>query len=114
MVKRSPPVGLLYFSHLLAVLLAPQYSATVEPFPRKVLLLTSYHQGDRWNDSMVQGVREALGSLESVNLSIENLDLRRYTGPDHARAIKEYLRKRKLNPTYSIPQSQIRLAEIIW
>lgn len=82
----------MFFPLLLTVLLAPQYAATAEPFPRKVLLLTSYHQGDRWNDSMVKGVREALGSLESVNLSIENLDLRRYTGPDHARAIKEYLR----------------------
>jgi len=29
----------------------------------------------------------------------------------HARKV---IRKRKLNPTYSIPQSQIRLAEIIW
>ena len=92
MVKRSPAVGLLFFSLLLTVLLTPQYYATADPFPRQVLLLTSYHQGDRWNDSMVQGVREALGYLESVNLAIENLDLRRYTDPENAQAIKEYLR----------------------
>jgi len=92
MVKRSPAVGLLFFSLLLTVLLTPQYYATADPFPRQVLLLTSYHQGDRWNDSMVQGVRETLGSLESVNLAIENLDLRRYTDPENAQAIKEYLR----------------------
>jgi len=29
-------------------------------------------------------------------------------------SIEENIRKRKLNPTHSIPQSQIRLAEIIW
>jgi len=80
----SPRVTILVFA-LLAVLLTPRDAATVEQPARKVLLLTSYHQGDRWNDSVVQGVREALGSLESVNLSIENLDMRRYTDQDHTR-----------------------------
>lgn len=59
---------------------------------KSVLLLASYHQGDRWNDSMVRGVREALETHESVSLSIEDLDLRRYTGQDHSRMTTEYMR----------------------
>ena len=77
---------------LLAMLLTPQRdTAASAPTPKKVLLLTSYHQGDRWNDSVVLGVREALAPLESVNLSIENLDMRRYFDPDHARLTAEYI-----------------------
>jgi PAS domain S-box-containing protein len=91
MVKRSPAAYLLFFL-LLAVLLAPCDAAVAGQAPGKVLLLTSYHQGDRWNDSVVQGIRQALGSLESVNLSIENLDMRRYTDPDHTRVTTEYIR----------------------
>ncbi len=91
MIKRSPAAYLLFFL-LLAVLFAPRDAAATGQSPRKVLLLTSYHQGDRWNDSIVQGVREALGSLESVSLSIENLDMRRYTDQDHTRLTTEYIR----------------------
>jgi two-component system, cell cycle sensor histidine kinase and response regulator CckA len=99
MVKRGSAAGLLFFLLLLAVLLASHDAITAEPFPGKVLLLTSYHQGDPWNDSMVLGVREALDPLEYVSLSIENLDLRRYTDPDYARLIKENLRGKYLgNP----------------
>ena len=75
---------------LFALLFAPHTAASA-PTPKKVLLLTSYHQGDRWNDSVVFGVREALAPLESVNLSIENLDMRRYFDPDHARLTAEYI-----------------------
>ena len=91
-LKRSPVAGLLFVFLLLVVLLAPRDAATAGPSLRNVLLLTSYHQGDRWNDSVVQGVREALGPLESVRLSIENLDMRRNTDQDHARLTKEYIR----------------------
>ncbi len=92
MVKPSPSEYLLFFLLSLAVLFAPCDAAAAGQPPRKVLLLTSYHQGDRWNDSVAQGVREALGSLESLSLSIENLDMRRYVDPDHTRLITEYIR----------------------
>ncbi len=91
MVKRSHAAYLLFFL-LLAVLRAPCDAAAAGQSPKEVLLLTSYHQGDRWNDSVVQGVREALGSLESVSLSIENLDMRRYTDLNHLRMTTEYIR----------------------
>ena len=91
MVKRSPAAYLLFFL-LLAVLFAPGEAAAAGQSPRHVLLLTSYHQGDRWNDSIVQDVREAMGSLESLSLSIENLDMRRYTDQDHTRITTVYIR----------------------
>ncbi|MEE4136650.1 MAG: ABC transporter substrate binding protein, partial [Desulforhopalus sp.] len=91
MVKRLPAAYLLFFL-LLSVLFAPCDAAAAGQSPRKVLLLTSYHQGDRWNDSVVQGVRQALGGIESVRLSIENLDMRRYTNQDHIQMTMEYLR----------------------
>ncbi len=90
-MKRLPAAYSLFFL-LLSVLLAPCNAAAAGQSPRKVLLLTSYHQGDRWNDSVVQGVREALEALDSVSLSIENLDMRRYTNQDHSRMTKEYIR----------------------
>ena len=91
MAKRSLAVFLLFFL-LLAVLFAPRDVAMAGQSPRHVLLLTSYHQGDRWNDSVVQGVRETLGMLESVNLSIENLDMRRNTDQEHIRITTAYIR----------------------
>jgi PAS domain S-box-containing protein len=91
MEKRLPAAYFLFLI-LLSVLLAPCDAVAAGQSPKNVLLLTSYHQGDRWNDSVVQGVREALGALESVTLSIENLDMRRYTNQDHTRMTTEYIR----------------------
>jgi len=90
-VKRLPAACLLFLL-LLSVLLPPCDASSAGHSPRKILLLTSYHQGDRWNDSVVKGVREALGTLESVSLSIENLDMRRYPNQDHTRVTAEYIR----------------------
>ena len=90
-MKRRHYTGLLFLL-LLAALLAPRDAAAVVSTPKKVLLLTSYHQGDRWNDSVVQGVRETLGPLESISLSIENLDMRRYTDQKHRHLTTEYIR----------------------
>ncbi len=101
MVKRSPAAYLLFFL-LLAVLFTPRDAAAAGQSPRKILLLTSYHQGDRWNDSVVQGVREALESLESVSLSIENLDMRRYTDQDHTRLTTEYIRAKYQDRTQDL------------
>ncbi|UTF51844.1 PAS domain S-box protein [Desulfomicrobium sp. ZS1] len=81
--------SLLAFA-LLALLLAP-YVAASDPLPKKVLILTSYHQGDRWNDSVVLGIQENLGSIESVSLAIENLDMRRHADPNHIQLTKDYI-----------------------
>jgi|GEM_PF-1458547 len=64
---------------------------------KRILLITSYHQGDRWNDNIVQGVRTVLDRLQHVNLAIENMDLRRNIGPGHERLMAEYLRAKYRN-----------------
>ncbi len=70
--------------------------------PKNVILFTSYHQGDRWNDSVVQGVREALGAFGAVNLSIENLDMRRHTDPNYPLLIAEYIRDKYRGSTQDL------------
>jgi hypothetical protein len=72
-----PPLLLCYL--LIAIQFALPDLAAAGKSIRHVLLLTSYHQGDRWNDSVVQGVRETLDAVDSISLSVENLDMRRYT-----------------------------------
>lgn len=74
MVKRRPLAIWLFFLFL-TLTLDSSGAAAAKHLPKNVLLLTSHHQGDHWNDSMVQGVREALEPHESVSLSIEDLDL---------------------------------------
>jgi len=61
-------------------------------YPERVLLITSYHQGDRWNDNIVLGVRDVLGRLRHVNFAIENMDMRRNIGPENERLMADYLR----------------------
>ena len=43
-------------------------------------MITSYHHGDAWNDGIVQGVKDILDGLENIDMAIEHLDMRRYTG----------------------------------
>jgi len=92
MVKRNPYVLLFFFIFSLIASLSFINASSAGQSPKNVLLLTSYHQGDRWNDSVVQGVREALESHELVRLSIEHLDMRRYNDPGHTRMTTEYIR----------------------
>ncbi|MFN2343168.1 MAG: ABC transporter substrate binding protein, partial [Desulfonatronovibrio sp.] len=51
--------------------------------PKQVLMITSYHHGGPWNDEVVQGVRDILGDLDHVDLAIEHLDMRRYSGESY-------------------------------
>ncbi|NCC26523.1 MAG: PAS domain S-box protein, partial [Deltaproteobacteria bacterium] len=51
----------------------------------------SYHHGDRWDDSVVQGVREMLGGREDVELAIEHLDLRRKMGEAYEQWVTNFL-----------------------
>lgn len=92
MVNRDHNVLLLSFIFSLIASLSFSNASSAGQSPRNVLLLTSYHQGTCLSDSMVQAVREALETHESVSLSIENLDMRRYTSQDHIRMPTEYLR----------------------
>lgn len=69
MVKRRP-FAIWLFSLFLTLPLASSGAAAAKQFPKKVLLLTSHHQGDRWNDSVVQGVRVGEGSEFRILLPV--------------------------------------------
>ncbi len=58
---------------------------------KQVLMITSYHHGDRWNDDMVQGVRDIFESLEKVDLVIEHLDMRRNMGEEYEQNLASFL-----------------------
>ena len=58
---------------------------------KQVLLITSYHHGDAWNDGIVQGVRDVLGGMAHVDLAIEHLDLRRNSGEAYQQWVTSFL-----------------------
>jgi two-component system, sensor histidine kinase len=58
---------------------------------KQVLMITSYHHGDAWNDGIVQGVRDVLGGMAHVNLTIEHLDMRRNAGEQYQQWVSSFL-----------------------
>ncbi len=63
------------------LVLTPAVQAAVQD--KHVLMITSYHLGDQWNDSSVQCVQGVLGPLAHVDLAIEHLDFRRHIGMEY-------------------------------
>ena len=59
----------------------------------RVLLITSYHQGDAWNDGIVRGIQDILEPPGSVELAVEYLDVRRRSmEPEYRAAVVGFLR----------------------
>ncbi|RQD57648.1 MAG: PAS domain S-box protein [Desulfonatronovibrio sp. MSAO_Bac4] len=56
----------------------------------QVLMITSYHHGDAWNDGVVQGVRDILDELDHLDLAIEHLDMRRNTGEAYEQWVTDF------------------------
>ncbi len=61
---------------------------------KQVLMLTSYHHGDAWNDGVVLGVRDILEEMAHVDLAIEHLDLRRNTSEEYKNWVAAFLRQK--------------------
>ncbi len=74
---------------------------------RQVLLITSYHQGDNWTDSLVDGMLELLLKRPEINLAIENMDVRRNPGQEHL----DYVSQCLLNKYQHQPQDLIIVAD---
>lgn len=73
--------GLLLGAWLLAWGPLSALAGTDDNAPPAILLLTSYHQGDPWNDNLVRGFLSAIPP-DKVRVSIESLDSRRLPGED--------------------------------
>ncbi len=68
-------------------------SVSADERPKQVLMITSYHQGDTWNDDIVSAVQEIFSShTNQITLFTEHLDTRRNDGDDHTRLFFNYLK----------------------
>jgi PAS domain S-box-containing protein len=56
----------------------------------RILLINSYHNGFKWSDDIVSGVRSVLGKDE--DLRIEYMDARRISTPEYLRSLRESFR----------------------
>ena len=73
--------GILLAAFLLFCL--PGTPAKAEKPSRSLLYLNSYHQGYRWSDSIMEGVRSVLdGSQYKIDIQIEYMDAKRYNYKD--------------------------------
>jgi PAS domain S-box-containing protein len=78
-------------------------SVSADEFPKQVLMITSYHQGDTWNDDIVSGVQEIFSShTNQINLFTEHLDSRRNDGDDHTRLFFHYLKGKYAEKTLDL------------
>ena len=58
-----------------------------------ILILNSYHQGDEWADQELAGIMEVLHHAYPDQIpSIEHLDAKRFSGPEHRAGFRHYLR----------------------
>ncbi len=56
----------------------------------RILLINSYHDGFKWSDDIVSGVRSVLGKDD--DLRIEYMDARRISTPEYLRSLRESFR----------------------
>ncbi|QJB55052.1 ABC transporter substrate binding protein [Pseudodesulfovibrio sp. zrk46] len=72
-----------YILLILAVLCLMPQMAKAEKERRHVLLINSYHQGYKWTDSEVQGLKSVLDVSDyKIDLQIEYMDSKRYQRED--------------------------------
>ena len=59
---------------------------------RRVLVISSYHEGDSWNDPLVRGIQAVLaGGPHKIDADFEYLDSRRHPEPAYAQLFVQYL-----------------------
>ncbi len=63
---------------------------------RHVLILNSYHQGFKWSDQIIEGIRTSLlKKYDKINIHIEHMDTKRYPQQDLDFLVKNYATKYK-------------------
>ncbi|WP_045220221.1 sensor histidine kinase [Desulfonatronum thioautotrophicum] len=79
---------------ILAVLhlVGATWDARADSVQGRVLVLTSYHSGDAWNDGVVRGIKDILELDSGVELMVEFLDVRRRSmDSDYKAAVTTFL-----------------------
>jgi hypothetical protein len=83
-------IPLLWLSLLLGMGATP--SGAVQAPPPQVLIVDSYHQGDRWSDDELAGITSGLQKgYPDLVPCIERLDSKRRPGPDNLRLVSRLL-----------------------
>ncbi|MDO9531638.1 MAG: PAS domain S-box protein [Deltaproteobacteria bacterium] len=102
---------------LLALLfLGPFGLSAAEQTPNpKVIILNSYHRGFAWSDEELTGLIEQLQTrYPQIDPSIEYLDTKRFSTPDHLLRVKNYLankyRGRKFDIVITLDNSALEMA----
>ncbi|MCP4678212.1 MAG: hypothetical protein GY854_22405, partial [Deltaproteobacteria bacterium] len=92
-IRYSYPQFLLFLMLCLSVVIAPSINASQEiQGTKKVLVVNSYHPGYTWSDDIMLGIRDELGTQQSIELIIEYLDTKRHFKKTYFRQIEELFR----------------------
>lgn len=75
------------------LLLAASWATATHPV-HNVLVLLSYGPGDRWSETILQGVRKGLSSIEGLRLHVEYLDARIHEGEEYESQLSRFLSKK--------------------
>lgn len=72
-------VSTLFFISLISLVLFCPYIAISEEYDKNVLYINSYHDGYRWSDSILEGIRSELdASWYKIGLQVEYMDAKKF------------------------------------
>ncbi len=95
-------LGLFGFSILFFLILIPRWgdAATLK---RSILYINSYHNGYKWSDSELDGIRSGLDSGSfKIDLQVEYLDAKRYNIPSVIESIYQVFKKKYANEHFDV------------
>jgi len=71
---------------------------SADEIPKQILMITSYHHGDNWDDAIVSGVQEIFSKhAAQITLFIEHLDMRRNDGDEYLQSFSKFLKNKYAN-----------------
>ncbi len=77
-------------------------AANAQAHHKRVLLLVSYHQGDRWTDQIIKGFSEGIQKRQPTGLFVEFLDDRRKKPRETAELMRDYLHRKYRDTPFDI------------
>ena len=88
---------------LVILLLPPPLQAGAETGKKNILFLNSYHNGYRWSDGLLEGVRSTLNDSEyKIDLQIEYMDAKKFPYTDVSQNLFSLYKKKFKDETFDI------------
>lgn len=94
-VKKKIP-SLIAIIFIIAVIVISPTNAQEVP-AKKVLVLLSYHEGDVWTDTLLQGIESIFRNNEEVTLYVEYMDSSRINEKGYSQKLYEFYRSKYMN-----------------